>query len=115
MYTTTLIGGACGGGITDVTGDGVQLGLGDQGAHVGHRSECLGASYYFSVTDHEFKFHVSGLESELESVLKLCQNMLSNFKFDEDKVKQVVNRIHIGNKHKIKSKWNENKSKMKIK
>lgn len=50
----------------------------------------LGASYYFSVTDHEFKFHVSGLESELEAVLKLCQNMLSNFKFDEDKVKQVV-------------------------
>ncbi len=50
----------------------------------------LGASYYFTVSDHEFILHVSGLETEIEAVFNLCQNMLSDFKFDEDKVKQVV-------------------------
>jgi len=50
----------------------------------------LGASYYFEASDETFSMHISGMEENLEEILKITRDFITNVQPDERKVKQML-------------------------
>jgi len=58
----------------------------------------LGASYYFEAQEESFTMYISGVEENLEQVLKLTQNFILDLEADETKVKKTLEEIEATNK-----------------
>ena len=50
----------------------------------------LGSTYYFNATENNVSLIVSGIESNLEKILVLTEELINNLVFDEVKVSQAV-------------------------
>ena len=50
----------------------------------------LGSTYYFNATENNVSLIVSGIESNLEKILVLTEELINNLVFDEKKVSQAV-------------------------
>jgi predicted Zn-dependent peptidase len=50
----------------------------------------LGSTYYFSYTNNTFSLNVSGIESNLEEIMKLCEKLIKNLVFKETKISQII-------------------------
>ena len=58
----------------------------------------LGSTYYFSYTDNTFSLNVSGIESNLKEILKLCEKLINQLVFEESKISQIIDEFKASRK-----------------
>ena len=58
----------------------------------------LGSTYYFSHTDNTFSLNVSGIESNLKEIIKLCEKLINELAFEESKISQIIDEFKASRK-----------------
>ena len=57
----------------------------------------LGSTYYFSHTDNTFSLNVSGIESNLKEIIKLCEKLINELAFEES-ISQIIDEFKASRK-----------------